>query len=83
MMNQPLLEDALNRSVEATGGIRMLRGHDAVQLKESEDQVDVVTQDHEGFRHYFRAPWLIGCDGANSFVRAHMPTEMIDLGLFL
>ena len=82
MMNQPALEDALTRVAQATSGIRVLRGHEAVQLTETDEHVQVLAQDRGGQQHRFTAAWVIGCDGANSFVRTHMPTEMTDLGFF-
>ncbi len=82
MMHQPGLEDALREAAAATDGVDMLSGHEAVQLTEAADHVEVVSRDAAGEQHTFTAAWVIGCDGANSFVRAHMPTEMTDLGFF-
>lgn len=82
MFHQPALEDALAAAADATDGLSVLRGHEAVQLTETASAVEIVTRDRVGQQHTFTAPWVIGCDGANSFVRTHMPTEMTDLGFF-
>ncbi len=81
MMHQPGLEDAL-RDAASTDGVRVLSGHEAVALTETADHVEVVARDAAGGEHTFTAGWVVGCDGANSFVGAHMPTEMTDLGFF-
>ncbi|NEB77601.1 bifunctional 3-(3-hydroxy-phenyl)propionate/3-hydroxycinnamic acid hydroxylase [Streptomyces sp. SID14478] len=82
MMYQPDLERALVDAAEATGAVTVLRGHEAVQLVENPDAVRVTTRDTQGREHGFTAAWIVGADGANSFVRTHMPTEMLDLGFF-
>lgn len=82
MMHQPDLEDALAQAAAANGTLKVLRGHEAVQLTEADDHVDIIAQDSAGGQHSFTAAWVIGCDGANSFVRTHMPAEMTDLGFF-
>jgi flavoprotein hydroxylase len=82
MCHQPALESALAEAAAAAGGLTVLRGYEAVQLTETPGSVEIVAQDVRGARHGFTAPWVIGCDGANSFVRSHMPAGMTDLGFF-
>lgn len=82
MFHQPDLEVALTAAAAATEGLTVLRGYEAIQLTQAEDHVVIVARDGEGQPHTFTAGWVIGCDGANSFVRAHMPTEITDLGFF-
>ncbi|MFD0019918.1 bifunctional 3-(3-hydroxy-phenyl)propionate/3-hydroxycinnamic acid hydroxylase [Streptomyces sp. NPDC058382] len=82
MMYQPDLEQALVEVAEAAPAITVLRGHEAVRLVESTDSVHITTRDSAGAERHFTAPWVVGSDGANSFVRTHMPTEMLDLGFF-
>ncbi|MFJ4771112.1 bifunctional 3-(3-hydroxy-phenyl)propionate/3-hydroxycinnamic acid hydroxylase [Streptomyces uncialis] len=82
MMYQPDLEQALVETAEANPAITVLRGHEAVQLSETTGSVRLTTRDGLGGEHRFTAPWVVGSDGANSFVRGHMPTEMLDLGFF-
>ncbi len=82
MFHQPALEDALMQAAATTGGLSVLRGCEAVQLAEGDDQVEITARDRSGRIRSFTAAWVIGCDGANSFVRTRMPTEMTDLGFF-
>ncbi|MGC5396103.1 bifunctional 3-(3-hydroxy-phenyl)propionate/3-hydroxycinnamic acid hydroxylase [Streptomyces sp. DT20] len=82
MMYQPDLEKALVETAEADNAITILRGHEAVDLVERAEGVRITTRDTHGDEHLFTAPWVVGSDGANSFVRTHMPTEMLDLGFF-
>ena len=82
MFHQPALENVLTQAAARTEGVTVLRGQEAVQLTESTDSVQIVAQSSTGKQHLFTAAWVIGCDGANSFVRRHMSTEMTDLGFF-
>ena len=82
MFHQPELERVLSDLAARDDRIRLLRGHEAVQVVESDEQVEVLTRDTLGEQHRFTASWVIGCDGANSFVRSQMPTDVTDLGLF-
>jgi flavoprotein hydroxylase len=76
MVHQPALEGALTEAAATANGLRVLRGYEAIQLTEAADRVEIVARDSAGERHSFTASWVIGCDGANSFVRGHMPTPM-------
>jgi len=82
MMHQPDLEQALVDTAAAVPSVTVLRGHEAVELVQHADSVTVTTRDSLGDEHRFTAPWVVGCDGANSFVRSRMPTRMLDLGFF-
>jgi 2-polyprenyl-6-methoxyphenol hydroxylase-like FAD-dependent oxidoreductase len=82
MVHQPTLEAALTDALGRVPQVRLLRGYEAMALTETGEHVEVLARDGGGEQHLFTAPWVIGCDGANSFVRTHMPTEMSDLGYF-
>jgi flavoprotein hydroxylase len=82
MFHQPDLEVALAAEAAATDGLSVLRGYEAVGLTEAAGGVQVVGRDSGGGERRFSGDWVIGCDGANSFVRAQMPTGMTDLGFF-
>ncbi len=77
MFHQPALEDALAAQAKASN-VTVLRGHEVVALAETADHVEVTTRDDSKFT----ASWVIGCDGANSFVRSQLPGELTDLGFF-
>ncbi|WP_431818163.1 bifunctional 3-(3-hydroxy-phenyl)propionate/3-hydroxycinnamic acid hydroxylase [Gordonia jacobaea] len=82
MFNQPSLEAELVAAAEASENITIRRGHEAVELTQSDDSVVVTAHGPTLKLAKFTASYVIGCDGANSFVRAHMPTQMTDLGFF-
>lgn len=82
MTYQPDLEQALAAAVESHPDVTVLRGHEAVSLAQTERYVTVTAQEATGRQHELTADWLVGADGANSFVRSHMPTRMTDLGFF-
>jgi flavoprotein hydroxylase len=82
MFHQPALEETLGAALGQVPQVRLLRGHEAMALTETDQHVEVLVRDGAGEQHRVTAAWVIGCDGANSFVRSHMPTEMTDLGFF-
>jgi flavoprotein hydroxylase len=79
-MYQPGLEAALTRFGAALPTLRVLRGHRAVELVPDSDGVEVVVEDSDGDPVALRAQWVVGCDGANSFVREHVGTGFVDRG---
>jgi 2-polyprenyl-6-methoxyphenol hydroxylase-like FAD-dependent oxidoreductase len=81
MFHQPALEEALAAQAEADN-VTVLRGHQVVALTETHDHVEVIAAGGEQERHRFTASWVIGCDGANSFVRSQLPGDLTDLGFF-
>lgn len=78
MFTQPVLEAALNDRAGEFDHLRVDRGTEAVGLVQHDDQVEVVTRDGRTLR----ASYVVGCDGANSFVRGCMATTTTDLGFF-
>ncbi|HEY3753943.1 MAG TPA: bifunctional 3-(3-hydroxy-phenyl)propionate/3-hydroxycinnamic acid hydroxylase [Pseudonocardiaceae bacterium] len=78
-MFQPGLEAALAERGTALSTLRVLRGHEAVDLVERDSRVDVDIVGRDQQRQTISARWVIGCDGANSFVRRHIDTGMQDL----
>jgi 2-polyprenyl-6-methoxyphenol hydroxylase-like FAD-dependent oxidoreductase len=82
MVHQPTLENTLTDALGGVPQARLLRGHEAMALTETDQHVEVLVRDGAGKQHRVTAAWVIGCYGANSFVRSHMPTEMTDLGFF-
>ncbi|MGC4892189.1 bifunctional 3-(3-hydroxy-phenyl)propionate/3-hydroxycinnamic acid hydroxylase [Micromonospora sp. DT31] len=79
-MYQPGLEAALTAHGAEQPGLRVVRGADVVELGEVGDSVEAVAVDRDGHRLRITARCAIGCDGANSMVRRHIGTEMVDLG---
>jgi flavoprotein hydroxylase len=81
MFAQPELERALDRQVRALGCVEVLRGAEVVDLRAEPTRATVVVTTAEG-RSEVAARWVVGCDGANSFVRRHLGTTVTDLGFF-
>ncbi|MEV5161643.1 bifunctional 3-(3-hydroxy-phenyl)propionate/3-hydroxycinnamic acid hydroxylase [Streptomyces sp. NPDC053728] len=79
-MYQPGLEAALAARGAELPGVTVHRGRTAVELTRYEDRVEVVAEDVDGNRHTYGARWVIGCDGANSFVGQHIQSTVTDYG---
>lgn len=81
-MYQPDLEAALAAHGARQPNLRVLRGHRVIGVAEQDQRVEVVTEAGPVTPqpHRFLARWVVGCDGANSFVRAHLGTTVSDLG---
>jgi flavoprotein hydroxylase len=78
-MYQPGLESALTAQGARQPTLRVLRGYEAVEATDHGDHVEVACVDGAGGRHVLSARWLVGCDGANSFVRDRIGTPSRDL----
>jgi flavoprotein hydroxylase len=76
---QPGLEAVLAARGAELPNVTVLRGVEAVGLTEHGDSVD-VTLAGEGGPRRVSVSWVIGCDGANSFVRRHIGATVTDLG---
>ena len=80
-MHQPELEAALAARGAREPSLRVLRGHRVIGLAERDPLVEVVTADTStALRRVLQARWVVGCDGANSFVRAHLGSTVRDFG---
>ncbi|MDX3101900.1 bifunctional 3-(3-hydroxy-phenyl)propionate/3-hydroxycinnamic acid hydroxylase MhpA [Nonomuraea angiospora] len=91
--SQPQLEQVLARALDSMPNVGLVRGVDVVDIEEHEDRVVVRAGDTRVGKpgqilgptratRSFTARYVIGCDGANSFVRSRMPVEMQDQGFF-
>jgi len=84
---QPAIEAALDRAARACPTVKIERGWTAEQLVQHEDHVELTLrqtnfvgkQPFEETR-VVRARYLIGADGANSFVRQACAISWIDMG---
>lgn len=85
---QPDIEDAIDRQATSFPGVEVLRGWEAQALKQTEDGVIISArsrsseQDSEwtGISRKFAVKYLIGADGANSYVRRALGIERTDYG---
>ncbi|MEW1634675.1 bifunctional 3-(3-hydroxy-phenyl)propionate/3-hydroxycinnamic acid hydroxylase [Streptomyces sp. NPDC093801] len=79
-MHQPALEDLIAAEARALDGITVLRGHEVVGIADGEGRVEVTATTDDDAAHVVSARWVVGCDGANSFVREHLDVPVTDLG---
>ncbi len=86
--NQPELEARLHGIAAKIPAIKLLRGWEATELSDSAEGVSLSIQQtpeivgDAGQKATVTAQYLIGCDGANSFVRDSIGIEVIDKGYF-
>jgi len=90
MFFQPELEAAIHRHACVPAGITVERGWVADSMQDSGEHVELTVHrvSHEeagqlartGERRRVRARWLVGADGANSFVREASGIARCDLG---
>jgi flavoprotein hydroxylase len=78
-MYQPGLEAALTARGRELANLRVLRGQEAVEVVDHGDHVELTSIDRQQRQHTHTARWLVGCDGANSFVRRRIDPPMRDL----
>lgn len=78
-MFQPGLESALSARGARLPTLRVLRGLEAVEATDHGGHVELTCVDRAGERRVLSARWLVGCDGANSFVRECIGPAMRDL----
>src|SRR5438874_1094703 len=74
---QPELERALDTRVRALPSVEVHRAAEVVDIGPA-----LVVASPAGDRHEVGARWIVGCDGANSFVRRHLGSAVTDLGFF-
>ncbi|GAB2695418.1 bifunctional 3-(3-hydroxy-phenyl)propionate/3-hydroxycinnamic acid hydroxylase MhpA [Kitasatospora kifunensis] len=79
-MHQPALEELLAARAAALPEITVLRDRQVVGIADQGDRVVVTAEDEDGTVRSFSARWVVGCDGANSFVRHHLDVPVTDLG---
>ncbi|RQM50905.1 bifunctional 3-(3-hydroxy-phenyl)propionate/3-hydroxycinnamic acid hydroxylase [Paraburkholderia bannensis] len=93
--NQPDLEARLTRIVDGMPGVTQLRGWEGTELVQDRDSVTVSLRrtpqevgegggdvDADADARVLRAQYLVGADGANSFVREALGIENEDRGYF-
>jgi 3-(3-hydroxy-phenyl)propionate hydroxylase len=80
--HQPHLEAVLREGLRRFAAVTTRFGHEAVDLAQDAAGVTVRTVDAEtGARSEARAGYVVGCDGARSFVRRAIGSRSEDLGL--
>ncbi len=86
--NQPELEARLLEIASTIPTIEILRGWQVISLRQNSDQVSLGLTQTESSNNKKEKPmeihaeYIVGCDGANSFVRDQLGIEVIDKGYF-
>jgi 2-polyprenyl-6-methoxyphenol hydroxylase-like FAD-dependent oxidoreductase len=88
---QPYLEDELAKVVESSPTAELNRGWEVVEIRQHSDHVELKAREMKltaageiaptGATRVARGRFLVGADGANSFVRAIVGQPIEDLGL--
>ena len=80
VFSQPPLEALLRERVAALPSVTVALGQSVIDLSQDEKAATLTVQDENGQRQQVRARYVIGCDGASSFVRQKMGLPLDDLG---
>jgi 3-(3-hydroxy-phenyl)propionate hydroxylase len=79
--DQPELEALLREQVARQDGIEVLLGHEVVALEQTRDDVTLRTRSAASSGPQdLRASFVLGCDGASSFVRSAVGIDWLSLG---
>jgi 3-(3-hydroxy-phenyl)propionate hydroxylase len=80
MFDQPELEALLRSNLKRCAGVELRGDAEVTDVAEDEGRVRVTFTDRsDGQVHLVEADYLLGCDGANSTVRAQIGVNMRDL----
>ncbi|HVO23617.1 MAG TPA: bifunctional 3-(3-hydroxy-phenyl)propionate/3-hydroxycinnamic acid hydroxylase [Candidatus Margulisiibacteriota bacterium] len=82
MFAQPEIERLLDARARSLRCVDVHRGHEVVGLVTAGDAVGLTVATLDGRRLDAAARFVVGCDGANSFVRQHLGATVTDLGFF-
>lgn len=81
---QPDIEAAINETVKASPDVTLFLGWDAVGLDRNGDKPQLTiaraSEDGAGERQVLAGRYLVGCDGARSFVRTAIGATRTDYG---
>jgi len=79
--HQPDLEREINKIVASEENAQVFRGWEAVDLSQDDDGATVTARSRTSDETLtFRGKYVVGADGANSFVRNSVDITMTDLG---
>lgn len=81
-MHQPHLEQVLRQGLQRFANVQLLFGHSVIAIGQDRDGATVSMAARPGEApKSLRARYVVGCDGARSFVRGVIGSPMEDLGL--
>lgn len=78
--SQPEIEELMDTACHNNDTVSVNYGSEAVGLTEFDDHVELIVKDQDGEETTIHAQYVVGCDGANSFVRKNMEHTITDLG---
>ncbi|MDR7077350.1 3-(3-hydroxy-phenyl)propionate hydroxylase/flavoprotein hydroxylase [Neobacillus niacini] len=78
--NQPELEEIMDTACRKQATVSVNLGSEAVGLSEFDDRAELIIKDVHGVETKVTAKYIVGCDGANSFVRKNIEHTITDLG---
>jgi 2-polyprenyl-6-methoxyphenol hydroxylase-like FAD-dependent oxidoreductase len=82
MFAQPELERLLDESARSMPTVALHRGCEVTGVRANADGVELEVVRAERDAVSASARFVVGCDGANSFVRQHLGATVTDLGFF-
>jgi len=82
MFAQPEIERLLDARARALERVALRRAHEVVEIDADEDKVRLTLAAPDGSGTDVAARFVVGCDGANSFVRSRLGATVTDLGFF-
>jgi len=82
MFPQPELERLLDARARSIPAVEVHRGCEVAGVRPDRDAVELTVVTTDGSRVNVQARFVVGCDGANSFVRPHLGATVTDLGFF-
>ncbi len=80
-IHQPSVERALDEVVRGTSNVSLQTGWEAIDVKQTKDHVELTVRDTQTkATKIVKSRYLVGMDGANSFVRGVIGSGQQDLG---
>jgi 3-(3-hydroxy-phenyl)propionate hydroxylase len=80
VFSQPPLERVLREKVATLERVQVKLGHRLVALEHATDHVALTFETLATQKEFVKAKYVVGCDGASSFVRQAVGIELEDLG---
>jgi 3-(3-hydroxy-phenyl)propionate hydroxylase len=80
VFSQPPLEKVLREKVASLPNVEVQLGQRLISLTQDDQKATLTFEDAHQVKRHFEAKYVVGCDGASSFVRQAVGIELEDLG---